>query len=157
MEIFLSLIIVNLISGGFASHVAASKGYDSGSWFALGVLFGPIALLSLAAMPDRRLLRYVRAIAEKQGVELGPIDDDNRGPDSPLGENEFIGEESDSKEQIWELVVARLSPDKSATADFNSSWFYRNLITVRSSTGDQIARAIGTPQAFGKKRWRVEL
>jgi hypothetical protein len=154
MGVLLIGLVIGVISGSLASHVAASKGCDGASWFVLGLFFGPLALLALAGMPDRKLHRYLRAIAEKQGVDIAPFEAE---PDkSDMKPNEFIAKESISKEELWKLVLSKVSPEVAAEADFRNSWFYRNLLNVRTSGGNQIARAIATPLAFGEKRWRVE-
>ena len=48
----------------FTTTVANSKDYNGFAWFIGGVLFGPIALISIAGMPDKKSKKYLRVIAE---------------------------------------------------------------------------------------------
>ena len=50
--------------GFFSNTVANSKGYSGIAWFFGGVLFGPIALISIVGMPDRTSTKYLKVIAE---------------------------------------------------------------------------------------------
>ena len=49
----------------FTVNVAANKDCYVIPWFLGGFFFGPIALISIAGMPDRRSRKYMRLIAEK--------------------------------------------------------------------------------------------
>ena len=51
----------------FTSDAAYEKGRDGFNWFWLGLLFGPLALLAVAAQGDRRTRLYMRFLAEAQG------------------------------------------------------------------------------------------
>ena len=51
--------------GFFTTTVANSKDYNGFAWFIGGVLFGPIALISIAGMPDKKSKKYLRLIAER--------------------------------------------------------------------------------------------
>lgn len=63
--IYLSLFLFLWLPIGFFSNtVANSKGYNGIFWFFGGVLFGPIALLSIVGMPDKSSKKYLRVIAE---------------------------------------------------------------------------------------------
>ena len=48
-----------------AGNVAEAKGLDGSSWAIVAFFFGPIGLIGVAGMPDRRLRSYMRAIAVK--------------------------------------------------------------------------------------------
>ena len=48
-----------------AGNVAEAKGLDGSSWAMVAFFFGPIGLIGVAGMPDRRLRSYMRAIAVK--------------------------------------------------------------------------------------------
>lgn len=50
--------------GFFSNTVANSKGYSGIAWFFGGVLFGPIALISIVGMPDKTSTKYLKVIAE---------------------------------------------------------------------------------------------
>ncbi len=48
----------------FTTTIANSKDYNGLTWFIGGFLFGPIALISIAGMPDKKLKKYLRVITE---------------------------------------------------------------------------------------------
>ena len=68
MELFLILLVLGLISGAYCSLVASAKGYEAPAWFVSGLLCGPVALLALIGMPDLKLRKYLRLLAEHQGA-----------------------------------------------------------------------------------------
>ena len=61
----LVLIGIWIASAMVASNVAAAKGLDGSSWALVGFFFGPIGLIGVAGMTDRRLRSYMRAVAIK--------------------------------------------------------------------------------------------
>ena len=69
MVVFL-LLFVWIPCGFISGSVASSKGCSVGSWAVAGFLFGPIALIGAAGLPDRKLRRTMRLIAEAQGIEV---------------------------------------------------------------------------------------
>ena len=48
----------------FTTTIANSKDYNGLLWFIGGFLLGPIALISIAGMPDKKLKKYLRVITE---------------------------------------------------------------------------------------------
>ena len=68
MEILLPLLILGLVCGTYSSLVASAKGYEAPVWFFSGLLFGPLGLLASIGMPDLKLRRYLRLLAEHQGA-----------------------------------------------------------------------------------------
>ena len=66
MEYFLiAFFFIWLPIGFFTTTVANSKDYNGFPWFLGGLFFGPIALIAIAGMPDRRTRKYMRLLAEK--------------------------------------------------------------------------------------------
>ena len=61
----LVLIGIWIASAMVASNVAEAKGLDGSSWGLVAFFFGPIGLIGVAGMPDRRLRFYMRAVAMK--------------------------------------------------------------------------------------------
>lgn len=61
----LVLIVIWIASAMVASNVAEAKGLDGSSWALVAFFFGPIGLIGVAGMPDRRLRSYMRAVAIK--------------------------------------------------------------------------------------------
>ena len=74
MGIFFVLIIVWLSAGFYCGEVAYQKGYSGAAWAIGGFLFGFIALIAAAGLPDRKLRKYIRLIGEKQNA-IDPEDD----------------------------------------------------------------------------------
>ena len=68
MEIFLVLVIVWFSAGFYSGQVAHQKGYSGAAWAIGGLLFGFIALIAAAGLPDRKLRQYIRLIGEKQNA-----------------------------------------------------------------------------------------
>ena len=52
----------------YTAKVAQTKGCSTGPWLIGGFLFGPVALLAAVGWPDLTLRRYIRLLAEQQGV-----------------------------------------------------------------------------------------
>ena len=76
MFIFI-VLIGSIVCAFLCSNVAKAKGYSSSSWFLAGLFFGVLALLAVAGLPNQKLTRYLRYIAEKQGItneDLNKID-----------------------------------------------------------------------------------
>jgi hypothetical protein len=63
------IILLNVPSAVLARSVASAKARDSSCWAILGFVFGPLALIAIAGMPDQRVSRLLVLIAEKQGVQ----------------------------------------------------------------------------------------
>lgn len=63
------LLIFWLISCGYTGVVASSKGHDTTSWAVGGFLFGPVALLAAAGLPDLKTRKYLRILADPEGKE----------------------------------------------------------------------------------------
>ena len=76
MEIF--IFIVWITSALFCALVANEKGYSNVAWFFGGIVFGFIALIAVAGLPDKRLRNYLRQIGEKQKA----IEPQRRGVES---------------------------------------------------------------------------
>ena len=71
------LAVLWLISGAYCGEVAEQKGYSRAAWVFGGFLFGFIALIAVAGLPDRKLRKYIRQIGEKQKAIQPKIDDEN--------------------------------------------------------------------------------
>lgn len=62
------LLIVPVIFAAFSATLAEAKGYNKAGWALAGLLFGPIALLTAMGLPDLKLRKYIRLLAEHQGA-----------------------------------------------------------------------------------------
>lgn len=75
---FLVGLLLGAICGGLAREVALSKGRDGWRWFGAGFLFGPLGLIAVAGISDRknhmllnRLLRVSSQIEEEIDHQAG--------------------------------------------------------------------------------------
>lgn len=164
MEVlFVPILIIGVICGALSAHVADAKGCDSGGWGLVGFLCGPLALLALAAMPDRRLRRYIRALAEKSDVQY-----DSLGPeqfaDSPKGianvsKAEFQTWPRDSPKTIWKFFIKAVASNsliESNRISLEHSDIEPLKIIARDNNGNTVAEAIGEkPNEFGKTNWNL--
>ena len=65
VDTIVGLIIILWIPCGFyAGVIAASKDHNWLPWIFGGLLFGPVALIATAGLPDRKLTRYIRLLSE---------------------------------------------------------------------------------------------
>ncbi len=68
MEIFLLLPLLWVACAAYSGQVASSKGHDPVPWALGGFLLGPLALLAAVGLPDLKLRKYLRLLAEHQGA-----------------------------------------------------------------------------------------
>ena len=77
VDTLLGLVSVLWIPCGiYAGVIAASKEHNWFPWILGGLLFGPVALIATAGLPDRRLTRYIRLINEgksEPSKEIGSV------------------------------------------------------------------------------------
>ena len=67
MEILL-VILLAVVCAIFSANLAHLKGHSAEAWSFGGLLFGPLALLAAVGLPDLKLRRYLRLLAEQQGA-----------------------------------------------------------------------------------------
>jgi len=77
MYLFLAFFFIWLPCGFFAASLAGDKNHNSVAWFFAGLLWGPIGLIAAAGLSDSRQRRYVRLIAESQGVKFDRSEDES--------------------------------------------------------------------------------
>lgn len=82
------LIISWIACGLVAMSVANAKHCDGLLWLLGGIFMGPIAVIAAAGLPDRKLRRTMRLIAEAQGVDL-----DERKPNAPPANSALLSDE----------------------------------------------------------------
>lgn len=68
MGIFSLLLLLGLVCAAYTGAVAKSNGQAEGHWFLGGLLLGPLALLAAVGLPDLKLRKYLRLLAEHQGA-----------------------------------------------------------------------------------------
>jgi len=59
------LIVIWVASAVLCAIVAKEKGYVPVAWFFGGLFFGFFALMAAAGLPDLKLRKYIKEIAEK--------------------------------------------------------------------------------------------
>ena len=68
MGFLIALLFLWIPCAIFCGTISEDKGHNGIAWFWGGLLFGPIGLLAVAALGDRKLRRYIRLMAENQGM-----------------------------------------------------------------------------------------
>ena len=66
MGFVLAFLFVWIPCGIYAGVTADDKGHGAVSWFFGGLIFGPIALIAVAGLGDRKLRHYQKELAIKQ-------------------------------------------------------------------------------------------
>ena len=67
---FFVLAVLWFVAGFYCGLVADQKGYNGTAWAFGGFLFGFIALIAVAGLPDKKLRKYIRQIeGEKNSKE----------------------------------------------------------------------------------------
>ena len=69
MGFFIALFFIWLPCAIYCGTTSEDKGHNGFSWFWAGLLFGPIGLIAVAGLSDRKQRRYIRLMAENQGVK----------------------------------------------------------------------------------------
>ena len=110
-----------------AGNVAEAKGLNGSSWALVGFFFGPIGLIGVAGMPDRRLRQYMRSIAikleaieEKESVRLETTPG---GAPAPTNKQTYIylDETVKDKQQIMAAVFEQLTEEERAIVSAEES------------------------------------
>ena len=110
-----------------AGNVAEAKGLNGSSWALVGFFFGPIGLIGVAGMPDRRLRQYMRSIAikleaieEKESVRL-----ETTPVSAPAPTNKqtyiYVNETVKDQQQIMAAVFEQLNEEERAAASDEES------------------------------------
>ena len=76
MGFLLALLFLWIPCAIFCGTISEDKGHNGFSRFWAGLSFGPLGLVAVAALSDRKQRHYIRQMAEKQGVILPPESDD---------------------------------------------------------------------------------
>ena len=74
-SLFALVVMLWIPCGIYAGVIASSKDHNWFPWIVGGVLFGPVALIATAGLPDRKLTRYIRLISgdnHESFEEIGP-------------------------------------------------------------------------------------
>ena len=109
MGFFVALLFLWIPCAIFCGTISEDKGHNGIAWFWGGLLFGPIALLAVAALGDRKLRRYIRLIAESQGVNLTDDGEPKRAVDVA---NDIIKEKRTGGPGSWNEETQSWEPIK---------------------------------------------
>ena len=161
------IIILAIPCGIFSSKIAASKGWDRINWFFVGLIFNLIGLFASSSLYDRRQRKYLRLIAEGQGissVELDKIEEDNCVYNNVYSKHigDFILPKNSSKLEILEKINEFMGSDFSPNVDINKLLIrkqpfsnYRKLI-VSNLKGSIILVADGREYSLSEYKWFLE-
>ena len=123
----LVLIAFFIASSVVATKVAEAKGLDSANWSLAALFFGPIALIGLAGMPDRRLRQYMRSIAikleaieEKETVRMETMPMNTPAPADPQSYF-YVDETITEKQQIIAVIFEQLTKEERSIASAQES------------------------------------
>lgn len=64
------IVVFLFCCAAVAGSVADAKNCSGFGWAVAGFLFGPLAVIGAAGLPDRKLRRTMRLIAEAQGIDV---------------------------------------------------------------------------------------
>jgi len=153
MEVFwvLLLLISAFICASLCERVADSKGLMSGGWGAAGFLLGPLALIAVAGMPDKRSRRILHAIATQQGATI--IEEAEELASVNMNDG-FTTSQKTSEDEIWSKAISALGDELGRSASRAHSQISANAITIKEQSGRIIARASYTGNVFGLKQWK---
>ena len=82
MAFLIAVFLVWVPCGFFASAVSNGKGHDGFNWFLGGLFFGPMALIASTGLEDRKQRKYLRLLAEANGVILDKKAENNQNEDA---------------------------------------------------------------------------
>lgn len=105
----------------FCGHLAGEKNRGGFSWFCLGILFGPLALIAAAGLPDNRTGR-VRGTFTDDGVnkDIDSVEDFS---------DETDGQGLKGRQTIVDVETTKLAVDRS-TDGKPIGWFLLLLLAV---------------------------
>jgi len=150
-----------IASATVASNVAEAKGLDGSSWALVAFLFGPIGLIGVAGMPDKRLRSYMRSIAikleaieEKESARL-----ETKPLSTPSPENKqtyiYVDETLKDQHQIMAAVFEQLTEEERAIASTEESDVSpRKMGFICGSDSRVIFRLGYVGRKDGKHVWR---
>lgn len=144
-----------VICAALAGQVAKTKGYESSGWQVAGLLCGPLALIAIAGMPDKKLQGYIKAIAQQQGVKL-----ETQSPVTAKAQDQI--EAKTNQKTIDKFINSPLEDYKAAVAlyksnggskepDYAKSCVFATTITLKNLSG----KTLGTFSREGGSSWRV--
>ena len=107
------LIIIGIIFAAFTTILAEQKGYPLIVWVIIGFLFGPIALVAAAGLPDRKLNESIQML-----IQINKNNDDFECEDARQKKrnikftNHFFSKNKSAREIKEELTEIRQDPEE---------------------------------------------
>ena len=143
----LGLFILWLACSGYTAAVAKEKGYGS-SWAVGGFIFGPIALLAAAGLPDLEMRKHIAATAghAHSGADASP---------HSIGKHacDFKTPQRFNRDEYWNLACKALPSDIKMSADEQISVVGRSQIEIKNSNKETLAVAKWRGNTLGLKEW----
>ena len=153
MEAFWGVLLISaFVCAGLCERVASSKGLQAGGWCAAGLLLGPLALIAVAGMPDKKLRRTLMAIANHQGVTITKEDAEEKTSENI--DCDFTTTYFAADDEIWANAVSALGDDLGRHANRLNSQISIDSITIEDQFGTIIARASYAGDTTGYKKWK---
>ena len=131
MILIVVFLFLWLPAGFYSGEVAHQKGYSGAAWVIGGLLFGFIALIAAAGLPDRKLRKYIRLIGEKQNAI------------------EIVEEE-------FKLVDGNTKISFSMPKDSNKEEIYKELVLVLKEGGCKLEKYNVTSYDLDIDNWGKE-
>lgn len=107
------LIIIGIIFSVFTTILAEQKGYPLIIWVIIGFMFGPIALVTAAGLPDRKLNESIQML-----IQINKNNDDfvseaarQKNHNSKFS-NHFFSKNKSAREIKEELTEIRQDPEE---------------------------------------------
>ena len=155
------LFVIWIASAAVASNVAEAKGLDSSSWSLAAFFFGPIGLIGVAGMPDRRLRQYMRSIAikleaieEKESVRLETTSVIATAPTNKQSYI-YVDETVKDQQQIIAAVFEQLTEEERTAASAENSDVVPGKMGFICGSGNQLICRLGyVGRKDGKHVWK---
>ena len=167
MDFLIVMVFIFIPCGAMASSIAFNKGFNRITWFLAGFFLGPLGLIGAAGMPDKTQRRYLRMIAEGQGLKINPkvtstsSDRQKEEPTENLGKTgEFLISKKASESEIWEKVLEVLGNELANEADRSRSNFGKlpsggRECSIGNAEGTIFALASSNENSTNEDQWQV--
>ena len=121
----------------FCGVIAEDKGHGGISWFWGGLLFGPVGLLAVVALVDRKQRRYLRLIAESQGVKIDRSEDESLH--SVIAEEDIISVNDIGSAEIYNAAAkAYLRDGGKKKCSFANSEISREKVVLKDENNKMV-------------------
>ena len=145
-----------------AWHVAKAKGLSASDWAIAAFFFGPLALVGVAGMPDRRLRSYMRAVAikldaveEREATAVEIEDIKNIAPKTGTDDLIYIDSMLRSDEERIASAIEQLNEEERASANAETSELkIGRMGWVKAKDGKYITRLFYVDFDNGKHIYR---